>query len=86
VEKATAVAGGGSRVGVGGKLRVFGPPLPPAPQGGGEQAASAAEAFKPLVVYPYHYGKDGAEPAKFAAAMKSASGIQVRQKDWYAYG
>jgi len=52
----------------------------------GEQAASAAEAFKPLVVYPYHYGKGGQEPQKFAAALKGASGIQVRQKDWYAYG
>jgi L-ascorbate metabolism protein UlaG (beta-lactamase superfamily) len=52
----------------------------------GGQAASAAQAFKPLLVYPYHYGKGGPEPAKFAAAMKGASGIGVRQRDWYAYG
>ena len=41
--------------------------------------------FKPLMVYPYHYGKDGPEPAKFAAALKGTAGIQVRQRDWYAY-
>ena len=52
----------------------------------GEQAASAVRVFSPKVVYPYHYGKDGPEPAKFAAAMKGANGIEVRQKDWYAYG
>jgi len=52
----------------------------------GEQAAAGVKAFKPLLVYPYHYGKDGPEPAKFAAAMKGTSGIEVRQRDWYAYG
>jgi L-ascorbate metabolism protein UlaG (beta-lactamase superfamily) len=51
----------------------------------GAQAASAVQEFKPLMVYPYHYGKDGKEPAKFAAALKGADGIQVRQLDWYAY-
>lgn len=52
----------------------------------GEQAAAACEAFKPLLVYPYHYGKGGQEPAKFAAAMRGVDGVQVRQRDWYAYG
>jgi L-ascorbate metabolism protein UlaG (beta-lactamase superfamily) len=51
----------------------------------GEQAASAVKEFKPLMVYPYHYGKGGEEPAKFAAAMKGTDGIQIRQRDWYAY-
>ena len=51
----------------------------------GDQAASAVKQFKPLMVYPYHYGKDGPEPAKFAAALKGTAGIQVRQRDWYAY-
>ena len=51
----------------------------------GAQAAAAAQAFKPAIVYPYHYGKDGKEPAAFADAMKGASGIEVRQRDWYAY-
>jgi L-ascorbate metabolism protein UlaG (beta-lactamase superfamily) len=50
----------------------------------GEQAAAAAKAFKPKVVYPYHYGKDGPEPAKFAAAMQGFDGVEVRQRDWYA--
>jgi len=52
----------------------------------GEQAAHGAKAFKPKVVYPYHYGKDGPEPAKFAAAMMGTDGIEVRQRDWYQYG
>lgn len=52
----------------------------------GEQAAAACAAFKPLLVYPYHYGKGSQEPAKFAAAMRGVSGVQVRQRDWYAYG
>jgi L-ascorbate metabolism protein UlaG (beta-lactamase superfamily) len=52
----------------------------------GEQAADAVKAFKPKVVYPYHYGKDGPEPAKFAAALHGVAGVEVRQKDWYAYG
>lgn len=51
----------------------------------GDQAASAVKQFKPLMVYPYHYGKNGPEPAKFAAAMKGTAGIQIRQRDWYAY-
>jgi L-ascorbate metabolism protein UlaG (beta-lactamase superfamily) len=51
----------------------------------GDQAASAVKEFKPLMVYPYHYGKDGQEPAKFAAAMQGTTGIQIRQRDWYAY-
>jgi L-ascorbate metabolism protein UlaG (beta-lactamase superfamily) len=52
----------------------------------GEQAASAAKAFKPKIVYPYHYGENGAEPMKFAAAMQGVPDIEVRQRDWYAYG
>jgi len=52
----------------------------------GEQAASAVKQFKPLMVYPYHYGKNGEEPVKFAAAMKGVNGVRIRQRDWYAYG
>lgn len=52
----------------------------------GEQAAQLAMAMKPGVVYPYHYGKNGPEPARFAAAMRGADAIEVRQRDWYAYG
>ena len=52
----------------------------------GEQAAAAVKAFKPKIVYPYHYAKDGPEPAKFAAVLKGFPDVEVRQRDWYAYG
>ena len=52
----------------------------------GEQAASAVKTFKPKIVYPYHYAKDGPEPAKFAAALKGFPDVEVRQRGWYAYG
>jgi L-ascorbate metabolism protein UlaG (beta-lactamase superfamily) len=51
----------------------------------GQQAAAAVQEFKPLLVYPYHYGEDGKEPANFAAAMHGFAGVDVRQRDWYAY-
>jgi len=51
----------------------------------GQQAASAVQEFKPLVVYPYHYGKGGKEPANFAAAMQGFAGVDVRLRDWYEY-
>lgn len=52
----------------------------------GAQAASAAQEFKPLLVYPYHYGRDGKEPEDFARALRGTGAIEVRQRDWYAYG
>ncbi|MDQ0475032.1 MBL fold metallo-hydrolase [Labrys wisconsinensis] len=45
-----------------------------------EQAASAVEAFRPRIVYPYHY--KGSDPKKFAALVGDAA--QVRLLDWYA--
>ncbi len=51
----------------------------------GAQAASAVKQFKPLVVYPYHYGKGGTEPQKFADQMIGFDGVDVRLRDWYAY-
>ena len=51
----------------------------------GEQAASAVKQFKPLMVYPYHYGKGGTEPQKFAADMAGTDGVTVKLRDWYAY-
>jgi len=50
-----------------------------------DQAVSAVRAFKPAIVYPYHYGKDGKEPAAFAAALKGNPDTEVRLRDWYAY-
>ena len=45
-----------------------------------EQAAEAVKAFKPTVVYPYHY--KGTDPQKFADLVGSAA--EVRLRDWYA--
>ena len=45
-----------------------------------EQAAEAVKAFKPKIVYPYHY--KGTDPQKFADLVGSAA--EVRLRDWYA--
>jgi L-ascorbate metabolism protein UlaG (beta-lactamase superfamily) len=47
-----------------------------------EQAADAVKAFKPKIVYPYHY--QGSDPKKFASLVGDAS--EVRLRDWYAPG
>ena len=44
------------------------------------EAAACARAFRPAIVYPYHYR--GQDPAEFAAALKG-SGIEVRLREWY---
>ena len=45
-----------------------------------EQAADAVKAFKPKIVYPYHY--QGSDPKKFATLVGDAA--EVRLVDWYA--
>jgi L-ascorbate metabolism protein UlaG (beta-lactamase superfamily) len=40
------------------------------------EAAECAKAFKPKVVYPYHYR--GAKPEDFAGALKETPGVEVR--------
>jgi L-ascorbate metabolism protein UlaG (beta-lactamase superfamily) len=45
------------------------------------EAADCARAFKPKVVYPYHY--QGQDPKAFAEAL-TGTGIDVRVRDWYA--
>ncbi|MHA6344558.1 MBL fold metallo-hydrolase [Roseivivax sp. CAU 1761] len=48
-----------------------------------EQAADAVNAFKPKVVYPYHFrGRDGGtkDPQAFAEMV---NGVEVRTPDWY---
>ena len=45
-----------------------------------EQAADAVKAFKPRIVYPYHY--QGTDPQKFADLVGNAA--EVRLRDWYA--
>ena len=44
------------------------------------EAAECVKAFKPKIVYPYHYR--GQNLNEFAAALKG-SGIDVRIRDWY---
>lgn len=53
-----------------------------------QEAADCAKAFKPKVVYAYHYRQQGLEPADknqtdFATAMKGAAGIEVRTPNFY---
>ncbi len=53
-----------------------------------QEAAMGARAFKPKIVYPYHYrypfNKPNDNPQQFAAALRG-SGIQVRLRGWYAH-
>jgi len=46
-----------------------------------EEAAAAVKAFKPKIVYPYHYM--GSDLKAFEAAL-NGSGVEVRIRDWYA--
>jgi len=52
-----------------------------------EEAAACAKAFKPKIVYPYHYRGMGATPEQnqqaFVAAMKGTAGIEVRTPNFY---
>lgn len=45
-----------------------------------EEAAEAAKAFRPKVVYPYHYR--GTDLNAFSKALEG-SGIEVRLRNWY---
>jgi len=45
-----------------------------------EEAAEAVRAFKPKVVYPYHYR--GSDVKAFESAL-AGSGVQVKLLDWY---
>jgi L-ascorbate metabolism protein UlaG (beta-lactamase superfamily) len=44
------------------------------------EAADCVKAFKPKIVYPYHF--QGQKPEEFEAALKG-SGIEVRMLNWY---
>jgi L-ascorbate metabolism protein UlaG (beta-lactamase superfamily) len=53
-----------------------------------EEAAACAQAFKPAIVYAYHYrGMDGPTPEQnlqaFRAAMKGTAGVEVRTPNFY---
>ena len=45
------------------------------------EAAECVRAFKPRVVYPYHYR--GSDLGEFSAALEGEAGIEVRIRDWY---
>jgi len=45
------------------------------------EAADCVKAFKPKIVYPYHYR--GSDLNQFSSALKG-TGIDVRIRDWYA--
>lgn len=47
-----------------------------------EQAADAVNAFRPAIVYPYHYGDSDLDA--FEAAVED--GIEVRRRNWYPHG
>ena len=44
------------------------------------EAATCARAFKPKVLYPYHYR--GQDPHELATALQG-TGVEVRLRDWY---
>jgi L-ascorbate metabolism protein UlaG (beta-lactamase superfamily) len=46
-----------------------------------EEAAAGVLAFKPAIVYPYHYGKS--DVAAFAKLVSADKAIEVRQRNWY---
>ena len=45
------------------------------------EAADCVKAFKPSIVYPYHYR--GQDTQAFADALKGTAGVEVRLRDWY---
>jgi L-ascorbate metabolism protein UlaG (beta-lactamase superfamily) len=46
-----------------------------------EEAAAGVKAFRPKVVYPYHY--KGSDLKVFAGALANEKGIEVRLREWY---
>jgi L-ascorbate metabolism protein UlaG (beta-lactamase superfamily) len=45
------------------------------------EAADCVKAFKPAIVYPYHYR--GQDLQQFATALKDTPGVEVRIREWY---
>jgi L-ascorbate metabolism protein UlaG (beta-lactamase superfamily) len=46
-----------------------------------DEAAACVKAFRPKVVYPYHYR--GSDLKVFEEALKGEKGIEVRVRNWY---
>jgi L-ascorbate metabolism protein UlaG (beta-lactamase superfamily) len=49
-----------------------------------EHAAEAVRAFRPKIVYPYHYR--GSDLQKFKRLVGEDAGVEVRLRDWYGKG
>jgi L-ascorbate metabolism protein UlaG (beta-lactamase superfamily) len=47
-----------------------------------EEAAACVDAFKPRIVYPYHY--KGSSLDAFSTIIKPKSGMEIKPHDWYA--
>jgi len=45
------------------------------------EAAACIKAFRPKIVYPYHYR--GSDLAELDKALAEEKGIEVRKRDWY---
>jgi L-ascorbate metabolism protein UlaG (beta-lactamase superfamily) len=53
-----------------------------------QEAADCVKAFKPKIVYPYHYREQGTDPADrnataFVAALKGTAGVEVKRLEFY---
>ena len=46
-----------------------------------DAAAKAVLAFKPKIVYPYHYGQS--DLSVFEKAIGTSNGIEIRRRNWY---
>jgi L-ascorbate metabolism protein UlaG (beta-lactamase superfamily) len=46
-----------------------------------DEAAECVKAFRPKVVYPYHYS--GSDLGVFQRALAGEAGIEVRLREWY---
>ncbi len=47
-----------------------------------DEAAACVNAFKPRIVYPFHY--KGSDLKTFADDVKPGNGVEVKLRDWYA--
>ena len=45
------------------------------------EAAECVKAFRPKIVYPYHFR--GSDPQEFANALQGLQGVEVRLRKWY---
>jgi L-ascorbate metabolism protein UlaG (beta-lactamase superfamily) len=53
-----------------------------------QEAADCVKAFKPKMVYAYHYRQQGLDPVDknmqdFVAALKGVPGVQVKEANFY---